>query len=178
MKTIETIYSENYQFVFNYVNSKLNNSDASKELTNDVFLKANRLLNSYDEKKSKITTWLRVITNSAIIDYYRTDHSGRNINVSDFTDSEGKETFSFIGSRTVEANFEVENNELSSSLDKAFSNLNPRLKEVAELFFKSEKKYEEIAEILSIPMGTVKAYINRARAALQSELVAEKKAYC
>ena len=178
MKTIETIYRENYQYVFNYVNSKVNNVDAAKELANDVFLKANRLLNTYDEKKSKVTTWLRIITNSAVIDYYRTDHSGRNINVSDFTDSEGKETFSFVGSKTNEANFEVENNELGSSLDRAFSSLNPRLREVAELFFKSEKKYEEIAEILNIPMGSVKAYINRARAALQSELVAEKKAYC
>jgi len=179
MVTFEKIYNENYKNVLAYVNFRLKNNVVAEEITNDVFLKANRLLSTYEESKAKASTWLMTIANCAIIDNFRCNKSGKyEVNVSDFSDAEtGKEVFQFVGSRTNEANFEVENNELASALDIAFETLAPKLKEVANLFFKSEKKYEEIAEILDIPLGSVKAYINRARTALQSQLVNEKRQY-
>lgn len=176
--TIESIYTKHHNTVLAYISWKLNGVSICEEIANDVFLKANRLLASFDSERSNIKTWLFTIANSAIIDYYRTNHSDKFVNVSKFADAEtGKEIFQFVGSKSIEANFEVENNELSASINKAFQKLNPTVKEVSELFFIEGKKYEEIAELLSIPMGSVKGYINRARTILQNELVSERKAF-
>jgi RNA polymerase sigma-70 factor (ECF subfamily) len=53
---------------------------------------------------------------------------------------------------------------------KAISRLNPRLSSVVVLRYTEGLGYEEIAEVLEIPLGTVKSRLNRAHAALEADL--------
>jgi len=170
--SIDVIYKKYYSQVYFSIFTKVGNkADIAEELTNDVFIKANRHLHEYDVNKAKINTWLINIAKNIVIDYYRmfNDKNAQKLNVGDFCDSDGKEFFQF----TDNSNFDsIENKELSQSIDCALSNLKPKYREVAELYFIDQKKYDEIADILDIPLGSVKGMISRARAMLQSELQA------
>jgi RNA polymerase sigma-70 factor (ECF subfamily) len=166
------IYRKYYSDLLRYVNSKIRNSEDAEELTNDIFVKANKHLQSYNPDMSQINTWLYKIANCAIIDRHRTDHSDKLINTSDFVDSEtGEEIFQFVDNS--ETTDDIENTELSTKISKAFNVLSPNYRKVAILYFTKELKYKEIAELCQIPMGTVKGILVRARKLLQSELKGE-----
>lgn len=68
----DDIYEQFYKKVFNYVNSKVNNFSIAEEITSDVFLKVCEKLDTYDESKASLSTWIYTITRNKLIDYYRT----------------------------------------------------------------------------------------------------------
>jgi len=170
------MYLDNKTEIFNYVNWKLQNIHDSEDLTAKIFTKAHRLIyaknadHKFNPAKSDIKTWLRTIANSAIIDFYRTDHSDQYQAVSDFVNAEGDETFQFTASKTENADFNLENDVLKARLKKAFDTLKPKYKRIAILYFLNDRDYSKIAEMCNVPMGTVKGMINRIREMLQTEL--------
>jgi len=169
MKSLNSIYAENYSEVYSYVNWKLRNVHNAEEVTNDVFLRVNKYLKNFDSEKSSFKTWLRTLTNTTIIDFVRTNHSDKYINVSDFADSEtGKEVFQFTAKNDASA--KIENEELKKSIMKGFRSLKSNYRQIAVLFFIKDKQYDEIAEICDIPIGSVKGMIHRIREKLQAEL--------
>ena len=64
----------------------------------------------------------------------------------------------------------MDNVDKSEKIVKAFENLKPNYRKIAELYFIEDKQYNEIADICNIPLGTVKGMISRCREMLQSEL--------
>lgn len=170
------MYLDNKVEIFNYINWKICNIYNAEDLTEEVFIKANRLIftakveHRFNPAKSHIKTWLRTIANTGIIDYYRTNHSNKFQCISDFVNSEGDETFQFVAPKTANADFELENNILKERLSSAFANLKPKYKRIAILYFLNDRGYTEISEMLNVPMGTVKGMINRVREMLQADL--------
>jgi RNA polymerase sigma factor (sigma-70 family) len=164
-------YNENKDDVFNYLNWKIGDVHHAEDLTIDVFMKAERTYNKEKASICSFSSWLRTTANSAIIDYYRTNHSDKYHAVSDFVNNEtGEETFQFNAYRDSEADFALTNSELKERIGKAFSSLKPKYQRIAKLFFLDEEPYEEIAKVCNVPMGTVKGMISRCREMLQAEL--------
>ena len=60
--------------------------------------------------------------------------------------------------------------ELRTRLDRAIANLPPEYRIVVTLYHLEERKYREVAEILGLPIGTVKSHLHRARALLRESL--------
>ena len=60
--------------------------------------------------------------------------------------------------------------ELKNELARAIARLNPRLVVVVVLRYVKGLGYEEIAEVLKMPLGTVKSRLNRAHAVLEADL--------
>lgn len=176
METINQIYVKYHNDILHYICSKIKNIVLAEELSNDVFVKANRYLHSYDANKSKLNTWLYNIANSVIIDNFRKDKNlYLNINVDNYTDEKGNELFSFISDNKTDS--KIIRKELSNSIDIAFGSLKPKYIKIANLYFKEQKQYSEIAEICEIPIGTVKGMINRCREKLQEKLQCSKMEY-
>jgi len=166
--TFEQVYSKFYNQIFWYVKGKVNRIDEAEDITNEVFVKVSRHFNSYDVDKAKIITWLYTIAKNHIIDFYRHDKSQYQVNVDSFVDDNGKEFFQFVGDNDCDS--DIESDELSQQIAKAFSTLKPKYKRIAELYFIKELQYAEIAEMCNVPMGTVKGMINRCREMLQTQL--------
>jgi RNA polymerase sigma-70 factor (ECF subfamily) len=170
LPTINEIYNKNYKSVYNYVLNRVNlKHEVCEEIVADVFIKANNHLPFYDGSIAKINTWLYNIAKNSVIDYYRKNAKNPLINVGDWQDSEGNEYFQFVGDN--DSSKLVENNELKTQINKAFSNLKPKYKEIAEMYFIEQMKYEEISESLNVPMGTVKGMLNRVKEMLKNELI-------
>lgn len=168
--TFDQIYKLHYNSVLNYVKFRLNNDiNYAENLTNDIFIKVAKNIKTYSPQKAKLSTWIGQITNTTIIDFYRsTKHKTKFTNIQDFQDDKGNEFF------TIESNYNDENNmetnELKDKINKSISKLNPKLQEVCKAYFIQELKYDEIANLLNIPMGSVKGYINLIRKKLQKDL--------
>ncbi len=169
-ETFDEIYNKNYNNILNYVNYKIKDSEIAKDITQDIFIKLHKHLDNYDVYQAKLTTWLRTITNNTIVDHIRSKANRFSListSVNQCTD-DNKEYLQLPDNSTNDNT--IENNELLDNLSKAFETLKPKYKQIAEMFFIHELSYKEIAEILNIPMGSVKGNINRCRAKLQENL--------
>ena len=163
------IYVEFYSKVLNFVTSKVNGKrEIAEEITQDTFLKVAEHLQDYDAEKGKINTWIYNIAKNKIIDHYRRNKSSYMVSVDGFVNDEGEPSFEFKD--TQKADELVNSDETMSAIDRAMDVLNEKEMKIAELYFIDQMKYNEIAEQLNAPMGTVKANINRIRVKLQNKL--------
>ena len=66
------IYEDYAIKVRNYILSKVNDFNLAEDLTSDVFVKVYSKLDSFNDKKASLSTWIFTITRHTLIDYYRT----------------------------------------------------------------------------------------------------------
>lgn len=67
----EKIYTEYYEKVAHYVRSHVGDPNDREDVTQTVFLKVYGKLDSFDERKASISTWIYTIAKNTVIDYYR-----------------------------------------------------------------------------------------------------------
>ena len=166
--TFNKLYKEHYNYFFRYISSKINNSEVAMELNQDLFIKMNDLLPDFNPQKANIKTYTAYICNNMIKDYYRLNNKRINNteHISNYVDEAGNEFFTLPVEDKVNSN-----NDISLTINQAINNINnPKLKSVANLYILEQQKYNEIADYLNIPLGSVKGYINRIKKLLQADL--------
>ena len=168
-KEIKVIHDEHKNNIYTYILLKTNSRNVD-DIMQDVFKKMFRFLNTYNEELSVFTTWMYNLINSVISDFYRTDHTEHYTAVSDFVSNDGNELVQFQFPTTESADDRVMNAELKARLHKAFRNLKPKYRNIGIMYFVKEYKYEEIAVMQKLSLGTVKGMISRCRAMLKTEL--------
>ena len=171
--TFTAMYNKYHNDILNFISFRINNLHVAEEITNDVFIKANKY--THDAAKSNIRTWLRTIAITCISDHFRVDHSELFTNIENFQDDKGNETFTV--SDTCKTESMVESMEFKAMIERAFETLKPNYKRIATLFFLSELSHAEIVEVTELPLNTVKVMIGRCREMLQKELQIAKSEY-
>lgn len=183
-KAIEPIYKDYYLWVLNYVTWAVKNRHNAEIVTSDVFGKIMNLYSNpetrYNPKRlgkngtpASLATWVRTVTISVVLDYFKTNHQDHYKVVSNYIQKDSKypdSQFQFVASSIQTPEKIVINNELKTKLDEAFEALKPQYKKIATLFFLEGQSYIEISKILNVPMGTVKGILSRAKKMLQTEL--------
>jgi len=173
MERFNKIYENNHRIVLGYVAQKLNDYTLAEEITNDVFIKLSKCLDSFNEDKASMRTWIMTFAKNAVIDQYRK----RNLKtISLNKDSVDGENKSMTLENRIVCDIPTPYEALSSketmfNLDNAIANLSKTDFDVAYYFFKEELSYEEISKTMNISLGTVKGKISRARKSLQAKLV-------
>ena len=176
ISTIERAYNECHEQIYNHALRVVKNVHDAEDVRGNVYLKIQRLeCTNYDKnhiKKAQFSSWINTITNSVLLDFFRTNHQEHYQAIADFADNndESKTYFNFVAPDNYKADAEVLTSELHSRIAKAFRTLKPKYRKIAVLYFLRDLPYVEIAEIVNVPMGTVKGMISRARVKLQAEL--------
>ena len=176
--TLEQIFNQTYSDVLNHVKRVVKHQHDAEDVSMDVYIKIQKLMDKestrFDENKSSLSTWVHTVTNSVILDFFRTNHQDKYQAVSNFVADDEKEEnkvyFHFVAPSSANADQKVFNDEFHKRVRKAFSTLKPKYRMIAKLYFLNDLPYNEIAELLDIPMGSVKGMLSRARAKLQTEL--------
>lgn len=132
--------------------SGLNHEDA-EDVLQEVFIKTYLNLSSYNPKL-KFSSWIYRITHNHTMSELRKRHS-RPINYIDPQD------LVFIKSKHDILN-ETDDKFNVEQIKKAIYSLKDKYKEVLILRILEEKEYQEIADILKKPIGTVSTLLNRA----------------
>lgn len=134
----------------------------AQDLTQEVFLRVFRTLKSFRAGEGSFSVWLARLTRNLLIDHYRRTKLERT------TDSieDQLPVLEEKSASTGRADSLLAGREASELLQAALQKLSPDLREAVILRDLEEMEYREIAQVLSVPEGTVKSRLNRGRAEL------------
>lgn len=145
----------------------LGNREDAEEAVQDIFLKVHRGLGSF-RGESGVRTWLYRITVNTCLTRLRNRKIEHLFPESiDSGGWDGPDTFASLEKNPEEQLIERDNSEM---MLKAIDRISPDEKEVLILLHVDGLKYEEIAEALDVPIGTVCARIHRARKSLRKSM--------
>jgi RNA polymerase sigma-70 factor, ECF subfamily len=146
--------------------------ELAEDLAQETFVKALNAIDSY-RPEFKFSSWIFKIANNAAIDHLRR----RELDTLSLDGSPHAETPEAmqatalqIGARQETPLDTVEAKELGTAIEAAIGTLRPEYRSCILLRHVEGRAYEEIAEILNLPLGTVKTYIHRARNELRHSL--------
>ena len=144
----------------------------AEDLTQEVFLKVNRALPAF-RGESQLSTWIyRIATNTAI-DKKRTPAYKQHVQSSPLNDqAEIESKVVWVGEATLSTHQQVEHEEMNQCIRGFVEKLPDNYRSVLVLSELEDMDNQEIADILSITLGTVKIRLHRAREALKKELEA------
>lgn len=158
--------------VFSLIYRLVRDREKSEDLAQETFIKVLNALHRYDPSY-KFSSWIFKIAHNTALDHLR---------------KKAPETLSIDGSPHATTAAEIEastvtvagneespeeyatNRELGGILEEAVAKLRPEYRTAIVLCHVEGYAYEEIAEIMNVPLGTVKTYIHRARRELQGYL--------
>jgi RNA polymerase sigma-70 factor (ECF subfamily) len=144
-------------------------ADDAQDLTQEVFIKMYRTLNSYDMERGAFMTWVTIITRNLLVDHFRKSKQDRVTDSIDAAPSEHEDATPLsdkIQDRTPTPDASAQSRETRETVHRALQKLSPDLREAVILRDLQDMDYREIATVLHVPEGTVKSRINRGRAEL------------
>jgi RNA polymerase sigma-70 factor (ECF subfamily) len=159
----ETIVRRRHSRVYNLAYRFTGRFDEAEDLTQEVFLKVYRTLHSYRPDSGAFETWILRVARNHFIDHYRKFKSERM--QTDALDT-GQDHTHTIAARVDNPSQALERRETADRVHRLLARLPDDQREAVVLRDLEEMSYEEIAEILGVPVGTVKSRINRGRIGL------------
>ena len=158
--------------VFSLIYRMVRNRELAEDLSQETFIKVLNALATY-RPEYKFSSWVFKIANNAAIDHLRRrELDTLSLEGSPHADTPEKleATALQIGEKAESALDAVANKELGGEIERAIAKLRPEYRTCILLRHVEGRPYEEIAEILDLPLGTVKTYIHRARNELRIAL--------
>ena len=150
--------------VFNIAYTFVGRHDEAEDLTQDVFVKVFKSLRTFD-RRANFSTWLISVSRNLCIDHYRSVRREREaVN----PDVDVATLARPAGGDSPEAM--LEQRDRVAILRAALDTLTPSLRSAILLRDIQELSYQEIAEKLGVPEGTVKSRINRGRTELARQI--------
>lgn len=140
----------------------VNNKDDAEDLTIEAFGKAFKNISQYTPNYA-FSTWLFRIATNNCIDFIR---KKRTVTLSldrTFSNGEGSEMTMDVRSETPDPEESMIRKQKNVLMRSLVDKLKPRYRTLIELRYFQELSYEEIAERLDLPLGTVKAQLFRSR---------------
>lgn len=160
---------ENYRgAIFNLLYKMVRNKEETEDLVQEAFIKAFRALPSFNEEYA-FSTWLYKIAINNCIDHMRKKRL-KTYSMDKPVQSKDGEVDREFPDTSMSPDKQVLHEERTNIIEAAIDELPENYKIAIILRHSEEKAYEEIADILNIPLGTVKARIFRAREMLKKKL--------
>ena len=150
--------------VFNVAYKFVGRHEEAEDLTQDIFLKLFKSLDTFD-RRANFQTWLISVSRNLCIDHYRSVRKERE------AIDRGVDTDTLApaspGAGPIEA---LEQRDRVQLLRQALAALAPTLRTAVVMRDLQEYSYQEIADKLHLPEGTVKSRINRGRTELARQI--------
>lgn len=146
-------------------------ADEAEDLTQEVFLKVYRTLHLYRSESGGLETWIVRVARNHFIDHYR------KYKVEKTRTTPLEDHFDLAASPTTRIETPAEaldRKEAGDRVHRLLQKLPEDQREAVVLRDLEELTYEEIADLLKLPIGTVKSRINRGRIELARLLKAGK----
>jgi len=160
----DAIVRQHWRKVFNVAYKFVGKHDEAEDLTQDIFLKIFKALDTFD-RRANFQTWIISISRNLCIDHYRSVRKERQTIARDVDASDLQPASRERGPYAA-----AEHQDLRQMLRQALETLPVTLRTAVVLRDLQELSYQEIADRLGLPEGTVKSRINRGRLELGRQL--------
>jgi RNA polymerase sigma-70 factor (ECF subfamily) len=162
-EVVVTLYGKRiYNLSYRYTNRRAE----AEDLTQDILIRIYQNLRSYRSEAGSFQNWILRVARNLIIDHYRQVRRYPQTG-----GSEELETMNLKDEKVPNPQRAAEQTEASKFLQHGLQSLSPELKEAIVLRDLEGMAYQDIADLLSVPEGTVKSRINRARLELARILI-------
>src|SRR5438445_1608684 len=160
----ELIVKQHWRKVFNVAYKFVGKHDEAEDLTQDIFLKIFKSLDTFD-RRANFQTWLISVSRNLCIDHYRSVRKERETIDRDVDANELAPAARDEGPIAV-----LEQRDRVALLRQALAALPDTLRTAVLMRDIQELSYQEIADKLRLPEGTVKSRINRGRTELARQI--------
>jgi RNA polymerase sigma-70 factor, ECF subfamily len=160
----EQIVRQYWRKVFNVAYKFVGKHDQAEDLTQDIFLKIFKSLDTFD-RRANFQTWLISISRNLCIDHYRSVRKERETIDRDVDANDLSPISHEVGPVAA-----LEQRDRVELLRTAMAELPETLRTAVLMRDIQELSYQEIADALRLPEGTVKSRINRGRTELARQI--------
>jgi RNA polymerase sigma factor (sigma-70 family) len=168
-KAFEKLLKKYRKSVYYMLLKMVNNADDADDLTQEAFAKAFNSLPKFDSKYA-FSTWLFRIATNNCIDFIRKKRVNTVSIDTPYENDEGDNMSFDIRDPDLNPDDIMLRKQRKEYLQMAVEKLPEKYKLLVDLRYFQELSYEEVADELELPLGTVKAQLFRARELLAEEL--------
>jgi RNA polymerase sigma-70 factor (ECF subfamily) len=145
----------------------------AEDLAQEAFTRAFGRLSTYDQQR-RFASWFFQILHNVTIDHLRRKRPPT-VSLDDLEEAGHAGLTAIAPGRTLDRapDAAAEQAALTRAVDAALSRIRPEYREAVVLRYREDLSVQEIADAMSVPVGTVKIYLYRARKELASILAAE-----
>jgi RNA polymerase sigma-70 factor (ECF subfamily) len=175
-RAFEKLLKKYYKSVYYLIFKMVRNAEDAEDLTQESFAKAFNSITTFDPKFA-FSTWLFKIATNNCIDYIRRKKMQTlSLSQSPSGDDNSGVTLQIADSDPVpdEVMLKKQRREIVA---RAVEALPERYQQLIQLRYFRELSYEEVAQELKIPLGTVKAQLHRAKELLNEALEDIKRTF-
>ena len=160
---------EKYQrSLYFHIMKMIKDKEQVNDLVQEAFVKAFDNLNTYSTNYA-FSTWLYRIATNHTIDYLRKKKL-KTLSIDEPMKTRDGEMQMQLEDESAGTDRNIIRKQRQNIVQNAIDDLPPKYRKVIEMRHMEEKSYQEIADVLDLPLGTVKAHIFRARELLYKEL--------
>lgn len=155
--------------VFNFAYRMSGNYDDANDVSQEAFIRVFNSINTF-RGDANFTTWLYRIVTNVYLDERKKQKSHLHTSLEDYIELEENTVTRQIEDGNPTPDRMVEAGERNDLMNNAIQQLPEYQRIMVILYHTQNKSYDEIAQIMKLPIGTVKSRLNRARIALKEKL--------
>jgi len=155
--------------VYNFAYRMTRNYDDASEIATDAFVKVYNAIQSF-RGDANFSTWLFRIVTNLFLDRRKRSKAHMNVPLDEYIELEESSVTRQVEDPSPSPLELLEATERCEVLERAINDLPEYQRVMVVLYHTQGQSYEEIAQIVGLPIGTVKSRLNRARLALKEKL--------
>ncbi len=168
-RAFEQLVRRHQRGLVNHIFRHIGQREGAVDLAQEVFLKVYQSLSSFDPRY-RFTTWLYRIASNCAIDYLRRKRPPTCSIHTDPRDDKSEGASKSLAGNDPTPHDLLQLQELKTKLEAAVAALPSDYRQLIDLRHRQHCRYDEIARITQLPLGTVKNRIFRAREMLRHDL--------
>jgi RNA polymerase sigma-70 factor (ECF subfamily) len=161
-KAFELLMNAHLKVIYNYICIHIKRDDDIQDIVQETMLAAWSGLKSF-RKNSSFKTWIIGIARRKICDHYRSKYRILTVSIFDEFDEKDSLRIEDESDKSIEV----------IDINKAVESLNSKEQELVFLAFNAQLTYQEISEVIQVPVGTVKSRMSTIRCKLRKHLERE-----
>ncbi|MBR5710055.1 MAG: RNA polymerase sigma factor [Thermoguttaceae bacterium] len=177
-RALEVLIQRYESPLFNYLFRYLGNREAAEDVFQASFLQVYSKSDQFDPSK-KFKPWLYTVATNQAIDYQRRNHRKTTISLDVSYGSEADESTGslqeILESAEKDPSFSMDTAEQAQRVRAAVDELPDILRETVNLVYFEDLKYKDAADILGVPVGTVKSRLHAAMKKLAEKLAEQNQ---
>jgi RNA polymerase sigma-70 factor (ECF subfamily) len=163
-----------HKHVFNLAFRLTNNYDDAQDVAQEAFIRVFNSIGSF-RGDANFSTWLYRIVTNVFLDERKKQRVREHSSLDEYLDLEDSSVARQIEDPSPGPEDAVEQRERNELVGAAVRDLPENQRVMIALYHFQSRSYEEIAEIMNLPIGTVKSRLNRARLALKEKLAGSRE---